>query len=129
MVEYFGPLLLKSTPHSPTRIVNVSSGAGSIGRRLDLTSPMYKIQVISYRASKTAMNMMTACYAVEYGEKGVKVFAVDPGFTVSSLSPNNVKDNGAKPTSEGAEIIVKVINGERDDEHAGFLHGTGQYPW
>ncbi len=43
-------------------------------------------------------------------------------------SPNTV-DNGAKPTSEGAAPMVDILNGKRDGEHGGFLHGDGQYPW
>lgn len=49
------------------RIVNVSSGAGSIGRRLTVESPMYGIQAEAYRASKVALNMLTACLWVEFG--------------------------------------------------------------
>ena len=73
--------------------------------------------------------MITACQAVHYGELGFKVFAFCPGFTVSNLGPMNNAENGAKPTSEGAAPIVKLLNGERDAEHGGFLHATGQYPW
>ncbi|RAR00075.1 cysteine synthase [Stemphylium lycopersici] len=58
------PLLKKS--QNP-RIINISSGAGSIGRRLSPESPMYKIQAVQYRASKVAFNMLTACLHVEYG--------------------------------------------------------------
>ena len=90
---------------------------------------MYKQKVIQYRTSKAALNMITACQAVHYGELGFKVFAFCPGFTVSNLGPMNNAENGAKPTSEGAAPIVKLLNGERDAEHGGFLHATGQYPW
>ena len=127
MVEAFAPLLKKSigTP----RIINVTSGLGSIGRRLDPTASSYNASYVSYRASKAALNMITACQAVDYGAHGFKVFCYCPGFTVSNLSGQNTIANGAKPTSEGAAPMVDILNGKRDAEHAGYLHETGQYPW
>ena len=123
----FAPLLLKSTA-SP-RIVNISSGAGSINRRLDPSSPMYKIQEVQYRASKAALSMVTACQWVEYGPAGVKVFAYNPGFTVSSLGPQNKAENGAMPASEAVMPLIDVLEGKRDHEDGKFLHSTGVYPW
>ena len=127
MLESFAPLLKKS--NGTPRVVNVSSGGGSITKRLDPTSTWYNIKSVQYRSSKAALNMVTACQVVEYGGLGFKVFAYCPGFTVSNLGPRNNAENGAKPTSEGAAPTVKILNGERDAEHGGFLHATGQYPW
>jgi len=127
MLESFAPLLKKS--NGTPRVVNVSSGGGSITKRLDPTSTWYNIKSVQYRSSKAALNMVTACQVVEYGGLGFKVFAYCPGFTVSNLGPRNNVENGAKPTSEGAAPTVKILNGERDAEHGGFLHATGQYPW
>lgn len=73
--------------------------------------------------------MITACQMVDYGDLGFKVFAYCPGFTVSNLGPHNNAESGAKPTSQGAAPIVKILNGERDAENGGFLHETGQHPW
>jgi hypothetical protein len=73
--------------------------------------------------------MITACQSVEYAEDGFKVFVYCPGFTVSNLGPYNKAEMGAKPTSEGAAPIVKILKGERDEEHGKFLHADGQYPW
>lgn len=123
----FAPLLRKSSA-SP-RIVNISSGAGSINRRLDPSSPIYKVQEMQYRASKAALNMITACQSVEYAPDGIKVLAYDPGFTVSNLGPYNTAENGAKPASEAVMPLIDVLEGKRDDEDAMFLHNTGSYPW
>ena len=84
---------------------------------------------IAYCASKAAMNLLTAAQAVMYGEQGFKVFAFSPGFVVSNLGPHNNAESGAQPASEAVVPIVKIVNGERDGEHAGFLTATGQYPW
>ncbi|KAF1918859.1 hypothetical protein BDU57DRAFT_511615 [Ampelomyces quisqualis] len=139
------PLLRKST--NP-RIINISSGAGSLGRRLFAESPMYKIQAIPYRASKIAFNMITACLHVEYGlgveqtdgdqaegeaetseKKNIKVFAYDPGFTVSNLSSHNKAEYGARSAEDTVKSIMDVVDGKRDGEVGRFIHNTGEYPW
>ncbi|KAH7402725.1 hypothetical protein BKA66DRAFT_507610 [Pyrenochaeta sp. MPI-SDFR-AT-0127] len=127
VVEAFAGLLQQS--QSTPRIVNVSSGAGSIAMRLDDTNPHQKMKAVPYRASKAALNMITACQAYEYGSLGWKVFCICPGFTVSQLSDMNKAELGAQPTSEGAAPIVSVLEGKRDAEHGGFLKADGQWPW
>jgi len=127
VTSLFAPLLKKSTA-SP-RIVNISSGMGSINRRLNPESPTYKFQGVQYRASKTALSMVTACQWVEYEPLGIKVFAYDPGFTQSNLGPYNKAENGAKPASEAVMPLIDVLEGKRDHEAGKFLHNTGIYPW
>jgi NAD(P)-dependent dehydrogenase (short-subunit alcohol dehydrogenase family) len=139
------PLLRKS---SNPRIINISSGAGSLGRRLLPESPMYKIQAIPYRASKIAFNMITACLHVEYGlgieqmdgdksegeaegmeRRTMKVFAYDPGFTASNLSSHNKVEFGARTAEDTVKSIMDVVDGKRDGEVGRFIHNTGEYPW
>ncbi|KAG9193673.1 hypothetical protein G6011_03708 [Alternaria panax] len=143
------PLLKKS--ENP-RIVNISSGAGSIGRRLFAESPMYKYQAVPYRASKVAFNMISACLYVEYGlgieqvdfpgtkdndaearseDNGVrmKVFCYDPGFTASNLGPYNKEEFGARSTHETVKSIMELVDGKRNKECGKFIHNSGGYPW
>jgi len=127
VTSLFAPLLQNSTA-SP-RIVNISSGVGSINRRLNPDSPTYKLQGVQYRASKTALSMVTACQWFEYEPFGIKVFAYDPGFTQSNLGPHNKAENGAKPASEAVMPLIDVLEGKRDHEAGKFLHNTGVYPW
>ncbi|CAK3994067.1 Averantin hydroxylase [Lecanosticta acicola] len=126
--DAFGPLLEKST-EDHARIVNVSSGAGSMTMRLDRSNPFYKRSFIQYRASKAAMNMVSTGMVADYEDKGFKVFTYCPGFTVSNLSGFNKLENGAKPTSEGAAPIVEMLNGKREGDHAKFAHADGHYAW
>lgn len=121
------PSLLKSP--SGARVVNVSSGIGSIGRKLDPTGPFHKVSAVPYRASKTALSMVTACQFVELRDMGIKVFLYDPGFTVSNLSENNTAERGARSARESVLPLVDVIEGKRDDECGLFLHNTGTWPW
>lgn len=137
------PLLRRS---ANPRIVNISSGAGSIGRRLTPESPMYKIQAAQYRASKTAFNMLTTCLHVEYGlgieqmdgekiegvraiSSTMKVFCYDPGFTVSNLGPHNKEEFGARSAKDTVVSIMELIDGKRDGDVGKFIHNTGGYPW
>ncbi|KAF7178919.1 hypothetical protein CNMCM7691_007743 [Aspergillus felis] len=113
VTESFAPLLKKST--SSPRIINISSGAGSIARRLDPSSALYKIPGLQYRVSKAALHMITACQWVEYGP-AIKVFAYDPGFTQSNLSERNTAENGARPAAESVRPLIDVLEGKRDDE-------------
>ncbi|KAI7337104.1 hypothetical protein KC315_g2494 [Hortaea werneckii] len=132
MGEAFSPLLRKST--GTPRIISVSSGAGSIASRIKPNGPGAAIRAPWYRASKAAMNMVTACQVADYGGSGFKVFAYCPGYTVSNLSAMNSAENGAKPTSQGARPIVRMVNGECDEWHGRFAHengddGLGEYGW
>jgi len=126
MSEYFVPLLHKA--NGTPRIVNVSSGAGSISRRLDPNAPKANFKDIHYRTSKAALNMVSAALAADLGPQGFKVFVYNPGFSISGLGPHNNAKSGAKPASEGAAPIVNILNGERDAEHGKFLNLYGQYP-
>jgi NAD(P)-dependent dehydrogenase (short-subunit alcohol dehydrogenase family) len=45
VVEAFAPLLAKSA--KTPRIINVTSGAGSVGLRLDMTNPHQKMKAVS----------------------------------------------------------------------------------
>ncbi|GAB1742874.1 hypothetical protein NU219Hw_g8579t1 [Hortaea werneckii] len=131
MGEAFSPLLRKS--NRTPRIISVSSGAGSIASRLNPKGPGAAIRAPWYRASKAAMNMVTACQVADYGGSGFKVFAYCPGYTVSNLSAMNSAENGAKPTSQGARPIVRMVNGECDEWHRRFAHENGdelgEYGW
>ncbi|KAF2267140.1 NAD(P)-binding protein [Lojkania enalia] len=125
----FAPLLQRS---SSPRIINVSSGAGSIARRLDPASPLYKMDGgYQYRASKAALHMLTACLFVEYGRWGCKVQCYDPGFTVSGLSENNRVENGAREVGVSVGWLVDVVEGRRDGEAESgrLLMNDGGWPW
>jgi NAD(P)-dependent dehydrogenase (short-subunit alcohol dehydrogenase family) len=127
MVEAFAPLLQKST--GTPRIINVTSGLGSITLTLDSKSSFYGMKGIEpYQTSKAALNMVTATQVVKYGDV-FKIFLLCPGFTVSNLGPHNTAESGAQPTSAGAAPMVDILNGNRDAEHGGFLNATAQYPW
>lgn len=127
MGDAFHPLLKKSS--NTPRLINVSSGVGSISRRLDPKNPMYNFfGYWQYGVSKAAMNLLSACMFVEY-KPDVKVFTFCPGFTVSNLGPFNTAEQGARPVAESVAALVDVVEGKRDGEAGDFIHKDGSYPW
>ena len=130
VTQAFRPLLLKnSTAASPARVINVSSGMGSIALKLDHSHWVTPQQALPYRVSKTALNMITAELVWEFRDDHVKFFTVCPGFTVSNLGEANSEANGAKPTDEAVRPLMKIVEGERDAEAGEFLSADGQYDW
>ena len=94
--------LLRETPGA--RIVNVSSGAGSLARNSDPAHPGRSIFGPVYPASKTALNALTIAMATELEPEGIKVNAVSPGFIKTNL--NNYEGTGT--VEEGAREPVRV---------------------
>jgi NAD(P)-dependent dehydrogenase (short-subunit alcohol dehydrogenase family) len=129
VAEVFAPLLHKSTYSLGPRIINVSSRAGSISRRLDKNNMIYDSHFLEYRTSKAAQNMLSVCQVWEYGKLGIKTFMFCPGFTESDLSPMAKIENGAKPVAESARPIVDIIEGKRDSEEGKFLIDGGVAEW
>ena len=128
VTQAFRPLLLKAK--GTARVVNVSSGMGSVALKLDHSNWTSSIAALPYRASKAALHMVTAQLIYEFkDEANVKFFTVCPGFTVSNLGPQNKLENGAKATDEAVKPLLRIVEGERDEEVNGFLHADGQYPW
>jgi NAD(P)-dependent dehydrogenase (short-subunit alcohol dehydrogenase family) len=116
--------LLRKAPHA--RIVNVSSGVGSLTMNSD---PAYHYRSIFgpvYPASKTALNAMTLAMAIELESEGIKVNAVSPGFTKTNL--NNYA--GTETVEEGAAEAVRVALLGPDGPTGTFTHAKlGKLPW
>jgi NAD(P)-dependent dehydrogenase (short-subunit alcohol dehydrogenase family) len=63
-------VLLSTSPSLHPRLVNITSGLGSIALRLDPADALYETELVPYRVSKAAMNMVSACLMAKYKEKG-----------------------------------------------------------
>jgi NAD(P)-dependent dehydrogenase (short-subunit alcohol dehydrogenase family) len=94
--------LLRKAPAA--RIINVSSGAGSLTLNAAPTHPGRSIFGPAYSASKTALNAMTLSMAIELEPEGIKVNAVSPGFIKTNL--NNYGGTGT--VEEGAREVVRL---------------------
>lgn len=116
--------LLREAPAG--RIVNVSSGVGSLTRTMDPANGYRKMFAPGYSASKTAMNAMTIAMAVELEGTAIKVNAVSPGFTKTNLNGYE----GIETLEQGAAEAVKMALIGPDGPHGGFSHATmGALPW
>ncbi len=116
--------LLREAPHA--RIVNVSSGVGSLTANSDPSFPYRRIFGPGYAASKTALNAMTVAMAIELESTGIKVNAVTPGYTKTAL--NNY--SGTETVEEGAAEAVRVALLGPDSPTGTFTHATiGTIPW
>ena len=86
------------------RIVNVSSGVGSLTTNADPAFPYHKFYGPVYPASKAALNAMTLAMMVELEETGIKVNLVSPGFTKTNLNGYA----GTESVEDGSREVVRV---------------------
>lgn len=116
--------LLRKTPGA--RIVNVSSGVGSLTTNSDPAFPYRSIFGPVYPASKTALNALTLAMALELEPEGIKVNAVSPGYTRTNLNGYQ----GTETLEEGAREAVRVALLGADGPTGGFTRWEGQtIPW
>jgi NAD(P)-dependent dehydrogenase (short-subunit alcohol dehydrogenase family) len=95
------PLLHES---SDARIVNVSSGVGSLTDNANPSSAYRAIFGPVYPASKTALNAITLAMMIELESTGIKVNLVSPGFTKTNLNGYA----GTESLKDGSREVVRV---------------------
>ncbi len=115
------PLLRKS---SAARIVNVSSGLGSLTWISDPACWARDHFGIVYAASKTALNAVTVAFALELEKENIKVNATSPGYTATAL--NNFQ--GTDSLEVGSREPVRVSL-ETEGPTGGFTGPDGSLPW
>lgn len=108
------PLLTKSD-HG--RIVNVSSGAGSL---TDMTPG-----TPAYSASKAAMNVLTIQLSHELKGYGILVNSVCPGWVRTDMGG----DAAPRSVKEGASGIVWAATLEGDGPTGGFFRDGNEIAW
>lgn len=116
------PLLLEAPA---ARIVNVSSGAGSLASNANPANPIRDMFGVVYSASKTALNAITLSFAIELEGTGVKVNAACPGFTATGL--NNFE--GTQTVEQAAREPVRLALLDEDGPTGAFSSASGPIPW
>ena len=114
----FVPLLEKGTK---PRIVNISSGAGSVTSKDD--SGYY-----AYSASKAALNMVTRALAAEFRARRICVVAMTPGWVKTEMGG----PNAPLEPEESARAIAKTITSLTMEKTSLFIERTGtpvKYGW
>jgi len=117
-------LLLKKSEHG--RIVNVSSGLGSLTRNADPNNTLaVRDLLLAYSSSKAALNMITVKFANELKSAGIKVNSANPGFTATDMNQHR----GPKTVEQGAATPVRLALLPDDGPTGGVFSDDGSEPW
>ena len=112
------------------RIVNVTSGLGSLTLHNDPNWKYYAVKTAAYGPSKSALNAYTIVLAYELKDTAFKVNAVDPGYTKTDFNHHN----GPGTIEDAAARLVKYATIGADGPTGGFFSDdnnpeTGVSPW
>ncbi len=91
----------------------------------DLHSRVSHQDTVAYGLSKTALNALTALFAIELYETNIKVNAIAPGFTATAL--NNF--TGTQTPEEAVKVIVKYATLPPEGPTGGYFSKDGRQPW
>jgi NAD(P)-dependent dehydrogenase (short-subunit alcohol dehydrogenase family) len=97
------------------RIVNVSSGSGSISE-MSAGTPAYSV-------SKAALNALTRILAAELRRDGILVNAICPGWTATDMG------GGGRPVADGARGVVWAAELPDDGPTGGFFRDGRPIAW
>ncbi len=86
------------------RIVNVSSGLGSLTLRSTTGHAYSQYNALAYTSTKTALNAVTVAFSLELAPHGFKVNSVDPGHTATDLNAKT----GPRSVEQAATVIVEL---------------------
>ncbi|XP_057203627.1 C-factor [Triplophysa rosa] len=96
-------------------VINMSSLLGS--EELNWGEQSNSFKWYPYRASKSALNIITRCLAVDLEEHGILCMALHPGWAPLI-------------TEESIASVLNVIGGLSERDHGSFLHYNGEeLPW
>ena len=122
VTQAFLPLIKKS---AAGRIVNVSSGLGSLAQNADPNWDYSAVKPLAYNSSKTALNAFTVILAHELKDANIKVNSADPGYTATDLNGNQ----GTKTVEQGASVITDLATLPDDGATSGYFDDQGVVPW
>jgi len=114
--------LLRDSAHP--RIVNMSSGVGSITLQQDPDAPTGPVSA-AYAPSKSMLNAVTVQYAKELEGTGILINVCCPGFVKTAINGFS----GHRTPEQGAAIAVQLATLADDGPTGGFFHDDGSYPW
>ena len=118
------PLLKRATAG---RVVNMSSGLGSLTLCGDPSSKYAGIRLLSYHSSKAALNMQTVLFAAELAAEGspIKVNSACPGYVATDLNNHQ----GPRTVEQGAREAVRLATLPADGPTGKFFDEDGPVPW
>jgi NAD(P)-dependent dehydrogenase (short-subunit alcohol dehydrogenase family) len=112
-------LAVAAIPHMGrgARIVNVSSGAGSL-ETMDATYPAYNV-------SKAALNAITRVLAADLRGEGILVNSVCPGWVRTDMGGASA----SRSVEEGAASVLWAARLGPDGPTGGFFRDGNPVPW
>ena len=118
------PLLRRAA--SP-RIVNMSSGVGSLTRQTDPGASELTIGPVSaaYSPSKTFLNAVTIQYAKELRDTNILINAACPGYVATDL--NGFR--GVRTPEQGAAVAIRLATLPDGGPTGSFFEDAGVVPW
>jgi NAD(P)-dependent dehydrogenase (short-subunit alcohol dehydrogenase family) len=115
--------LLRKAPSA--RIVNVSSGLGSLTQQGDPNYGFSFAKFLAYSASKAALNMLTVHLAYELRDTPIKVNSSDPGYTATDLNNHG----GHQTIPEGAAETIRLALLPDNGPTGSYSDSAGPVPW
>ncbi len=122
VIKAFVPLLKNS---DAGRIVNMSSGLGSLTQNSDPNWEQAGVKPPAYNSSKAALNMLTVIFAAELKDTPIKVNAADPGYTATDLNQHS----GPRTVEQAAVVAVRLATLPADGPTGGYFDENGPLPW
>jgi NAD(P)-dependent dehydrogenase (short-subunit alcohol dehydrogenase family) len=122
VIQAMLPLLLASPA---PRIVNLSSGLGSLAYCSAEGSPYQAKPLLGYNTAKAALNSLTLQFANELRDTPLKINAADPGYVRTDMTRND----GSRTPEQGAAIAIRLATLPDDGPTGGFFDEHGPVPW
>uniref|UniRef100_A0A663DZD0 C-factor n=1 Tax=Aquila chrysaetos chrysaetos TaxID=223781 RepID=A0A663DZD0_AQUCH len=131
--QAFLPLLKKAAQGSPgsalscskAAIINMSSYGGSIAS----PSGWDLMQIVSYRCSKAALNMLTKCQSLGYREHGILCAALHPGWVQTDMG-GSIGQTPAVTVDASVRGMLNVLSSLAEKDTGTFLDWQGKVvPW
>jgi NAD(P)-dependent dehydrogenase (short-subunit alcohol dehydrogenase family) len=126
VIQAMLPLLRRATA---PRIVNVSSGLGSLTLAATPGTKYAAAPLLSYNPSKAAMNSITVQFANELRDSAFKINAADPGYTNTDMTRADARHGGHRTAEQAAAVIIDLATLPADGPTGTFHDQDGELPW
>ncbi|GAA4922221.1 NAD(P)-dependent dehydrogenase (short-subunit alcohol dehydrogenase family) [Nonomuraea thailandensis] len=119
--------LLRRSP--APRIVNVSSGVGSLHHHTDPDHYLSALPpMAAYPPSKSALNSLTVQYAKQLRKDGILVNAAAPGACATDFT-KDLPYAITRTAAQGAAVIIRLATLGPGGPTGGFFDDAGPVPW
>lgn len=113
VVQTFAPLL-----ETGSRVINISSGLGSMCEEVSDYAPIYSI-------SKTTMNAITKHLDHTLYKRGIIINSVSPGWVKTDMGGKNA----SRTIEQGADSAVWLATSASSSIHGKFIHDREAIDW